>query len=121
MQSQPRNHTPDDRQLIKKAVRGAAQQLGLTLPELASVIGGRREQLSRASSSLGDKQAELALLVIRAARSLAALVDGDDRHMKHWVRTTNHHLQGETPLERMQSVQGLVGVVAYLDAMRGKV
>jgi hypothetical protein len=39
--------------------------------------------------------------------------------MRHWMHTANHHLEG-TPAELMSRVQGLLRVVEYLDAMRGK-
>ncbi|PKM02259.1 MAG: XRE family transcriptional regulator, partial [Gammaproteobacteria bacterium HGW-Gammaproteobacteria-7] len=38
---------------------------------------------------------------------------------QHFLRTDNHHLQG-VPLLLMMQVQGLVRVVEYLDAIRGK-
>ncbi|SVJ79530.1 Protein of uncharacterised function (DUF2384) [Klebsiella pneumoniae] len=40
--------------------------------------------------------------------------------MRHFLRTPNHHLAGE-PLALMGQVQGLVHVLEYLDAIRGKV
>ncbi|MBL1276750.1 MAG: DUF2384 domain-containing protein [Ectothiorhodospiraceae bacterium] len=40
--------------------------------------------------------------------------------MKHWMHTENRHTGG-TPVEQMQTVQGLNHVIVYLDAMRGKI
>jgi hypothetical protein len=39
--------------------------------------------------------------------------------MKHWMHTYNHHT-GAVPAEQVKSVQGLVTVMEYLDAIRGK-
>jgi len=39
--------------------------------------------------------------------------------MKHWMRTENLHTGG-VPAEQVRTVQGLVGVLEYLDAIRGK-
>ena len=39
--------------------------------------------------------------------------------MKHWMHTHNHHLGG-APAELVRTVAGLMRVVEYLDAIRGK-
>lgn len=109
----------DDNALIKKAAKNAAEALGLSLATLGTIIGTRRENFSRASARLDPKQAELALLVVRVARDLSALSSGDRANMRHWVATHNRHLEA-APAEMMTSVEGLVRVVHYLDAMRGK-
>ncbi|PXC08650.1 XRE family transcriptional regulator, partial [Pseudomonas aeruginosa] len=51
---------------------------------------------------------------------LYALFGGQQEDMRHFLRTPNHHLAGE-PLALMGQVQGLVHVLEYLDAIRGKV
>ena len=61
----------------------------------------------------------LALLLIRAYRALFVLVGGDPAQMRHWWHTSNRHLDG-APVELIRNVQGLLRVVEYLDAMRGK-
>ena len=66
-----------------------------------------------------SKEGELALLFLRLYRSLDALVGGDDEKARHWLRADNHHLAA-VPAERIRSVEGLVDVVQYLDAMRGR-
>jgi hypothetical protein len=38
--------------------------------------------------------------------------------MRHWMHTPNRDIGG-VPAEQLRSVQGLAGVVEYLDAMRG--
>jgi hypothetical protein len=52
-------------------------------------------------------------------RSLDALVGGDDVMARAWVHARNDHLGG-VPAERVRRVEGLVDVVQYLDAMRGR-
>jgi hypothetical protein len=59
------------------------------------------------------------LLFVRLFRSLDAVVGGDEAQARAWFRASNHHLGG-IPAERVQSVEGLVDVVNYLDALRGK-
>ena len=51
--------------------------------------------------------------------SLDALVGGDDAKAREWLHAANDHLGG-VPADRIRSVEGLVDVVQYLDAMRGR-
>jgi hypothetical protein len=44
---------------------------------------------------------------------------GDDDKARAWLTATNNHL-GAIPAERIRTVEGLVDVVQYLDAMRGR-
>jgi hypothetical protein len=65
------------------------------------------------------KEGELALLFLRLYRSLDALVGGDEVRARAWLRAENAHVSG-VPAERIRRVEGLVDVVQYLDAMRGR-
>jgi hypothetical protein len=47
-------------------------------------------------------------------------VGGGVEAAREWLHAENAHLAG-VPAHRIQSVTGLVDVVEYLDAMRGKV
>ena len=47
------------------------------------------------------------------------MAGGDGDRAQAWYRAGNRHLGG-APAERVQSLEGLVDVVRYLDAMRGK-
>ena len=118
--SLPRSVSISDGALIKKAACKAGEVLGLTRIELAQVIGVRREVLSRPKAGLDAKQSELALMVIRVARSLSALVDGSHANMRHWISTANQHLGGQAPRDLIKTVNGLAQTLFYLDAMRGK-
>ena len=66
------------------------------------------------------KEGELAILFIRMFRSLDALVGSDVDSARKWLHAENSHLAG-VPARLIQTVTGLVDVVEYLDAMRGKV
>lgn len=111
---------PDERQVLAKAVFSAADKLGLKRKDLEVVLGRNRSGLTRDGLDPSSKAGELALLLIRAYRALYALVGGDEAAMQHWFATENRHLAG-VPREKVQRVDGLVQVVGYLDAMRGKV
>jgi Protein of unknown function (DUF2384) len=106
--------------VLTRALVKAGRELGLTQSELGSIVGRDRTALSRGALEPDTKSGELALLLIRAYRALFVLVGGDPRQMKHWMHTHNHHVGG-VPAEVVRSVPGLVRVVEYLDAIRGRV
>ncbi len=106
-----------------KALFAAADRLGVRGRALADIVGTSEATISRLRSAgsldPGSKQGELALLFLRLFRSLDALVGGDDAQAAAWLRAENHHVRG-VPAERIRTVEGLVDVVQYLDAMRGR-
>lgn len=110
---------PDPKETLRKALLNAGKALGLPQAELGTVVGRDRSALYRGFDP-DSKPGELALLLIRAYRSLYVLVGGNPDDMRHWMHTENRHTGG-VPAEQIKSVQGLVRVVEYLDAMRGKV
>ncbi|WP_271103649.1 antitoxin Xre/MbcA/ParS toxin-binding domain-containing protein [Pseudomonas tohonis] len=116
--------TLDPDAVLAKALLNTREQLGLTQQQLADIVGVHRTAITRWADSGGirpqSKTGELALLLIRAYRALFALFGGNLEDMRHFLRTENRHL-GAVPLELMGQVQGLVRVVEYLDAIRGKI
>jgi hypothetical protein len=116
------NAVPDARLVLAKAVLAAATRLGLRNRHLAAVIGTSEASVSRLQSERGldpdTKEGELALLFLRLFRSLDALVGGEDDKARAWLAAENDHVRG-IPAERIRTVEGLVDVVQYLDAMRG--
>lgn len=114
---------PDPATVLAKAALAAAEQLGLRSRQLAGVIGSSEASVSRLRSGRGldptSKEGELALLFLRLYRSLDALVGGDDAKARDWLHAANDHLAG-VPADRIRTVEGLVDVVQYLDAMRGR-
>lgn len=117
---------PDEAAVVSKALLRAAEALGLSASELAGIIGTSESTLSRIRNGkrgplpLGTKEGELALLFLRVFRSLDALVGGNEAHARAWLHAQNHHVAG-VPLQRMKSIEGLVDVAEYLDAMRGTI
>ena len=108
--------------VLAKALLNTREQLGLTQQELAEIIGVHRTAISRWAEGglrVHSKTGELALLLVRVYRSLFALFGGNLADMQHFLRTDNRHLDAP-PLSLMVQVQGLVRVVEYLDAIRGK-
>src|SRR6476661_2398022 len=114
---------PQAAHVLAKAVLSAAARLGLRNRHLAAVIGTSEASVSRLQGGRGldpaSKEGELALLFLRLYRSLDALVGGDDVKSREWLHAANLHLGG-VPADRIRSVEGLVDVVQYLDAMRGR-
>lgn len=110
--------------VLTKAVIRAGQILGLSQRELGELLGLSPASVSRMHGGKllldpTSKEGELALLFLRIFRSLDALLGGARESLRAWLRTENLHLAG-IPLERMKTIQGLVDVAVYLDAMRGK-
>lgn len=109
--------------VLARALLSAADRLGLRQRHLADVLGSSEASVSRLQHARGlspdSKEGELALLFLRVYRSLDALVGGDESKARQWLHADNDHLRG-VPAERIRTVEGLVDVVQYLDAMRGR-
>ena len=114
---------PDPAAVLTRATLSAAARLGLRSRELAAVIGASEASVSRLRGARkldpSGKEGELALLFLRLFRSLDALMGGDEARARAWLRAENAHLGG-VPAERIRNVEGLIDVVQYLDAMRGR-
>jgi hypothetical protein len=109
--------------VLTKATIRVADQLGLAQTELAAVIGISSATASRMFAGnwviqQDTKHWELAALLVRAFRSLDALLGGNEKQVKQWFRCENLHLGG-APKALVSSIEGLTNVARYLDAMRG--
>ncbi len=114
----------DKKVVLAKAVLNAAEQLDLKQAQLAAILGVHRTAISRlkGKSELDptSKQGELALLLIRMHRALYALTGGDADWMRHFMNTPNR-VTGGIPVQQIESISGLVAVLQFVDAIRGKV
>jgi hypothetical protein len=112
-------HAADKASVLAEAFGNAGKLLGMSQAELGEIIGKDRSAVSRGRIDPDSKAGELALLFIRCYRALHVLVGGGEKEMRHWMRTENRHTGG-VPAEQVKTVQGLINVLEYLDAMRGK-
>lgn len=109
----------DNASVLAEAFVNAGKNLGMNQSDLGYIIGKDRSAISRGRIEPGSKAGELALLFIRCYRALYVLVGGNLQQMQHWMQTENRHTGG-VPAEQAKTVQGLVTVLEYLDAIRGK-
>ena len=108
--------------VVTKAVVRAADQLGLSARTVAGIIGVSESTVSRMKQgnyalAPQSKAFELGVLFVRLFRSLDAIVGGDNAVAARWIANSNLALDAR-PIEKMQTVSGLVDVIAYLDARR---
>ena len=111
--------------VLSKAVVRAARLLALTQRDVAASLGISEATTSRLFagkyllSADRAKEWELALLFVRLYRSLDALW-GHEETARRWLASANLAL-GAPPQDLVRTVEGLVRVVAYLDAARSRV
>jgi len=119
--SQPRSDRAP--RVLATAVLRAASELELSQRSLSAVLGVSEASVSRLTRGRAiepsSKEGELALLLVRVYRSLDALLGGDADKCRAWFHAENRDLCG-IPAERIRTVEGLLHVAEYLDAMRGK-
>lgn len=116
---------PDEAAIVAKAVLRAADALELPAKILARIIGLSEPTLSRLRAGRTQlerdgKPFELAVLFIRLYRTLDAIAGGDRTVAKAWLIGPNTALGG-VPLTQIQTIPGLLDVIAYLDARRALV
>jgi len=125
MSTAPKAETgPDPGLVLAKALLRSARAMGLRNAEVAQIVGTSEASVSRMSRGRPldpeSKEGELALLLLRLFRSLDAILGGNEAQARAWLHSHNDHLGG-VPAERLRRIQGLLDVVRYLDAMRGRV
>jgi transcriptional regulator with XRE-family HTH domain len=108
--------------VLAKAAGRATGLLGLSGAALARVIGMSEPTVSRVLRgerpiNPASKEGELAALLVRVYRSLDALVGNDAARRLAWMTSFNRDLGG-VPRELIQTAQGLVATLSYLDGMR---
>ena len=81
----------------------------------ASRLGKQEFVLERGTKPFG-----LAVLFVRLFRSLDAIVGGDEGIAQAWLKNANMAFDG-APIEKIQTISGLVDVIAYLDSRRALV
>jgi transcriptional regulator with XRE-family HTH domain len=110
---------------LTKAVVRAAAALGISQAALADILGVSAATASRLAAGgyslqpVRKREWEFALLFVRLFRSLDAIV-GNDRDARAWLRDDNRALGGK-PLDLIRGAEGLVRVLHYLDASRGRI
>lgn len=109
----------DKADVLGRSTYAAGEMLGLSRAEVGTIIGRNRSSIDRYGIDPQSKAGELALILIRVYRSLYALMGGDAVNMQHFMETNNRGTQG-IPREQVHTVQGLMTVCEYLDAIRGK-
>lgn len=110
---------------LTKAVVRAASLIGVTQQSLSRILGLSAATVSRMFAGQYQlarergKEWELAVLFVRMYRSLDAIFGHADA-AQQWLKGDNLGLMGK-PIELIQSTEGLVRVLHYLDAHRGRV
>ncbi len=110
---------------LTNATLRAAEKLGLKNRTLATIIGVSEPTVSRMSKGAyflqsGDKPFELSALFVRLYRSLDAITGGDEKVARSWFASQNSAL-GDTPINLVQKVSGLIHVIQYLDSRRARI
>lgn len=115
---------PDPRVVLTGAVLRASAFLDITQSALAQILGLSASTVSRMANGTytldeQKKEWELGALFVRLFRSLDAVIGSNDSAARGWLGGENMALAGR-PVDLIRSTEGLVRVVQYLDAARGR-
>jgi uncharacterized protein (DUF2384 family) len=108
--------------VLGKAVLRAADRLRISHALLSKVLGLSPATITRLHQGtyelkLGTKEWDFSLLFVRLYRSLDSIVS-DDQMAHQWLNSENLGLHSK-PITLIQTTEGLVRVVQYLDSSRG--
>lgn len=118
------DHFEEKKRILTKAFIRTTEALELSRQEISMIVGPSESSLSRIFHQKlyldpSSKEGQFAVLLIRLYRSLDTLLGGNVAQCRLWLRSENDHL-GDTPIHLIQSIEGLIYTIQYLDAMRGK-
>ena len=115
---------PDKRHVLTKAVIRAAKALELNQSKVAATLGVSDPTASRMFAQKyfldpNRKEWELGALFVRLFRSLDSIVASDEK-ARAWLNSDNKAL-GDRPVDLLARAEGMVRVLYYLDAARGRI
>lgn len=113
------------RQVITQAVVQAADLLQIKGADLANILGLSAASVSRMRQGSyqldpARKEWQIAVLFVRLFRSLDSIVAGREKDAIAWLNSDNTALHAR-PVDLLKDVAGLVHVLDYLDAVRGRI
>jgi uncharacterized protein (DUF2384 family) len=112
--------------VLTKAVVNTATYLDFPKVKLAHILGVSAATVTRLYAntyqlSPAKKEWDFAVLLVRLFRSLDSIVGGATEDARKWLVSENKAFAGKKPAELIESTEGLVRVVTYLDASRAVV
>lgn len=117
--------TAEPGKVLSDAVLKAAGILDMNQATLANILGISRPTASRlfsgeyTLSQARKNEWDLAILFVRVFRSLDALVGHGDS-ARQWLQGYNKALNAK-PIDLLVKIEGIVRVLNYLDAYRGRI
>ena len=110
-------------QVLTKAVVNTATYLEIPKSRLATILGVSGATVTRLYSdayrlSPSKKEWDFAVLLVRLFCLLDSIVGGSAEDARKWLASENKALAGKKPAELIESTQGIVRVVTYLDSCR---
>jgi uncharacterized protein (DUF2384 family) len=113
------------RKVITQATVNAADLLNIKGADLANILGLSAASVSRMRQGEyrldpARKEWQIAVLFVRLFRSLDSIVAGREKDAIAWLNSENTALQAR-PMDMLKDVAGLVHVLDYLDAVRGRI
>lgn len=110
---------------VSEAMRRIAAFWGLTNARLGAILGLSEASASRLRAGAFQldprtKAFELAAYLVRLFRSLDSFTGGSDEASRWWLTHPNADLGGAVPLERIQTIAGLIEVCDHVDAIRSR-
>lgn len=122
----PLQQAANKQQVLTKALVNTASCLDISKVKLAQILGVSAATVTRLYAqtyqlSPDKKEWDFAVLLVRLFRSLDSIVGGTAEDARKWLLSENSALSGKKPAELIESTEGLVRVVTYLDACRAVV
>ncbi|MDA0910632.1 MAG: MbcA/ParS/Xre antitoxin family protein [Proteobacteria bacterium] len=117
----------NDSSIIAKSLENVSKLYNISQSDIARILHMSNSAFSKAKKTNSNtfspetSTGELALYFIKIIRSLDAIYGGNETVCKKWLTNNNNDLSGNTPMDLMKSVKGLVLVMNYLDYYRGRV
>lgn len=119
----PAQQAQNKKLVLTKAVVNTANYLDLPKNKLAHILGVSSATVTRLyvnsyQLSPDKKEWDFAVLLVRLFRSLDSIVGGAADDARKWLTSENKAFAGKKPAELIESTEGLVRVVNYLDTCR---
>ena len=115
----------DRSEVLTSAVTRIAELWNLSNGKLAAILGLSPATVSRlrhgqARLDPASKSFEAGQFLLRLFRSLDALLGSDDDAARRWLEADNLDLGGK-PIERVDTMRGLIELCDYVDFYRARV